>query len=120
MADALRLKQNRDFTRVYRHGRMQRGRWISLHAMRRRGRTAAEPPRVGFTVNRTIRGAVRRNRAKRLLRESFRLSDGQPEVGTDYIVAARWRADREPRLAELIDEMTTLFGSSDTSAPSER
>ncbi|NLA71051.1 MAG: ribonuclease P protein component [Clostridiaceae bacterium] len=110
VANAETLKKNREFSRVYRRGSYHSGRAIALHAYRRRGATAQNPSRIGFTVGRqAIRGAVRRNRAKRLLRESFRLSHVELKTGFDLIVTARWNYEKEPALTVLIEETEQLL-----------
>ena len=109
MATADSLKRNREFSRVYRVGSYQSGHWIGIHAYKRRGARAQEPTRVGFTVSRIITGAVGRNRAKRLLRESFRLSSVQMATGYDLILTARWQADKEPLFASLRAETDQLL-----------
>lgn len=109
MAVAERLKRNREFSRVYRLGSYQAGHWIGLHAYKRRGAQAKKPSRLGFAVSRVNKGAVRRNRAKRLLRESFRLSGVQMADGFDLIMTARWQADKEPAFASLLAETDQLM-----------
>jgi len=49
--------------------------------------------RLGLLVGRRCGGAVRRNRMKRLLRESFRRNRGMLSVGCDVVVIPRsgWR-----------------------------
>ena len=42
--------------------------------------------RLGVSVNKSLGGAVVRNRLKRLIREVFRLSQGQIPAGFDYVV----------------------------------
>lgn len=109
MTRAERLTNNRDFTRVYRKGTWKRGRFIGLHFLKRRGRYAAEPARVGFTVNRSLKNAVERNRMKRLLREAFRLTQLVIIPGVDIVVSGRWKKESEPRLTDLIDEFQKLI-----------
>jgi len=46
----------------------------------------AEPPRVAFVAGRSVGNAVRRNRAKRRLREALRLV--AVPGGKDYVVVA--------------------------------
>jgi ribonuclease P protein component len=45
--------------------------------------------RVGVTAGRSVGGAVQRNRAKRLLRESMRMSLPSIQTGWDLILIAR-------------------------------
>lgn len=117
-ASADRLKRNRDFSRVYRHGKSYRGRWISLHVNRRRRARTIENTRIGFAVSRSVRGAVQRNRVKRLLRESFRLRHVDLMPGFDLIVTNRWQPAEEPSLNALIEEMDRLLIESGVARPS--
>ena len=77
-----RLRNRRDFDRVFRHP--------SVRLTRGPLRLVARPnalgvARLGIVVaKRMIKHAVGRNRAKRVIRESFRLSSGLP--GMDIIV----------------------------------
>ena len=47
------------------------------------------PPRAGFVAGRKVGGAVRRNRARRLLREAWRALAPGVSDGHDVVVVAR-------------------------------
>ncbi len=65
-----RLRQRREFLRVYQEGRRVGGRYFGLFYLR----GAGDRHRLGLTVPRQVGGAVVRNRVKRRLREIFRLN----------------------------------------------
>ena len=46
------------------------------------------PARLGLVASRKVGGAVERNRAKRLLREAFRLHKADLEPGVDFVIIA--------------------------------
>lgn len=48
--------------------------------------------RLGITVTKKIGGAVRRNRARRVIFEAYRLLEPQLPTGYDFVIVARTRA----------------------------
>lgn len=99
-----RLKVPKEFRRVYEHGRKTVG--ASLILWHRAGEPAAGP-RLGLSVSSKVGNAVRRNRLKRLLREAFRLHQGDLAPGLELVAYPRpgcsWKgyADAERDLLEL-------------------
>ena len=79
------LRMNYEFSRIYRKGRFVAGRHVVLHYLRRPG----NPKRLGVTTSRQVRSSVRRNRIKRLLRESYRQIENQIPEGYDLILVGR-------------------------------
>ena len=81
-----RLKLGRDFARVKQSGRrLVNGcliaNWLTL--------TEESASRVGVVVSKKVGGAVVRNRAKRLLRETFRVHQHEFKQPLDLVLVAR-------------------------------
>ena len=81
-----RLKQGRDFSRVKAQGRRAVhgcliANWLTL--------PPGSPSRLGVVTSRALGGAVVRNRARRLLRESYRLHQHQLCQPVDLVLVAR-------------------------------
>jgi ribonuclease P protein component len=61
-------------------------------------------PRFGISLSRAVGNAVRRNRIKRLLRESFRLHQYDLPVGYDFVVTVR---PHEPMILAEYQKLVT-------------
>jgi ribonuclease P protein component len=83
---ANRLSRSRDFDAVYRRGRSVSSRFLVLYWF-----PQEEPadPRFGFSVPKSVGGAVERNKIKRQLREVWRVRLGQVAPGNDYVLIVR-------------------------------
>jgi ribonuclease P protein component len=83
---AARIKQGRDFTRVRQAGeRMVVGCLIAnWHRL-----PSGAPSRLGVVTSGRIGGAVVRSRARRLLRETFRVHQRELAVPVDLVLVAR-------------------------------
>lgn len=91
----------------------QQGKRIDRPALTVLWSAAERPRRVGFAVSRQIRGAVRRNRARRRLKEAFRAGrDAAPGRVTLVVIAKRGALDESlPALtAQLRDALGAIPG----------
>lgn len=99
----MRLRNSEDFRLVYERGRRLDGSWMTVFVLPNR----LDNHRLGITASRkTARGAVKRNRAKRLLREVFRLNSA--ELNTlqykyDWVLNAK-RALPEVKVFKPLEE----------------
>ena len=98
-----RLTAARDFEATFRGGQCWHGRYMVLWL--REGPGAAG--RLGVVAGRKVGGAVERNRAKRRLREVYRLNRQRLRPGYDVVLVAR-RAIGSAPWGELVAELMAL------------
>lgn len=79
------MNRNQDFQRLYRFGAFCSLGFAVLYAMPNQ---RAEN-RLGITAGKKIGNAVKRNRAKRLIREAYRAVEADLPIGLDIVVVAR-------------------------------
>jgi ribonuclease P protein component len=89
----------------------QQGKRIERPALIILWRESEAPRRAAFAVTRSLRGSVRRNRARRRLREAFRVArEAAPERVDVVVIAKRGALDEPwPRLtAQLTDALGAI------------
>jgi ribonuclease P protein component len=82
------LNENYGFRRLYKTGKCSVQPHIAVYTRKNR----LGHNRLGITTTKKIGNAVARNRARRLIREAYRLSERQIPTGIDIVVVARQRA----------------------------
>jgi ribonuclease P protein component len=91
----LRLRSAKDFERVWREGQSHAHPLVVLVSCRRPlaaelpDAEAVPPTRFGFVAGKKVGSAVKRNRAKRLLREAVRTRQEALAGGWDLVFVAR-------------------------------
>ena len=105
---AVPLTRNTDFRRLYKRGRSLIDRNLVVYYSKNK----LGINRIGFTVGKKIGGAVVRNRAKRLMRESFRLLEPRMRVGFDFVLVSRSRLPHLRRQA-IDASLSRLLGGAD-------
>ena len=88
MKKTVTIKQNHEFRRLYNKGLSAVTPSVVVYCRKSR----FEHNRLGITVSTKLGCAVKRNRARRRLRELFRLAQPQMKQGYDVILVARTRA----------------------------
>jgi ribonuclease P protein component len=83
---ANRLSRSRDFDAVYRQGRSVSSRFLVLYWFPQEEQAE---PRFGFSVPKSVGGAVERNKIKRQLREIWRERLAAVASGNDYVLIVR-------------------------------
>lgn len=98
------IKKNYEFVRIYKKGRFYAGRYIVIYILKNNfGKN-----RLGITVNKKVGKSVRRNRMKRLIRESYRFYEDFIPAGLDIVFVAR-SVESEYGFAEIRKEMKFLL-----------
>ena len=102
---AARIKQARDFARI-----KQRGERIAIGCLIANWQAlpTAARSRVGVVTTKRLGNAVARNRARRLIREMFRLHQHDFATGVDLVLVARPSIVEKGFAAVERDFLTTL------------
>ena len=100
----LRLVHKRDFERVYREGLRVRGPTLLVVG----APNGLPHSRLGLSVGKSIwKGAVERNRVRRVFREAFRLERAELPAGLDIVMIGAVQG-LDPRLADTRRELVEL------------
>lgn len=104
-----RLRKSREFQALFKNSHQFHGKVLSISWRR----TSSVFLRLGITVNKKQGDSVRRNRFKRLVRESFRLSKLDGLQGIDLNVRPRGRNATAfpPSFAEVLADFQAFFAS---------
>ncbi|MBC8123551.1 MAG: ribonuclease P protein component [Gemmatimonadaceae bacterium] len=101
-----RLRASRDFEQVYRQGKRYGGSLLNVFVLG----CEPGPTRIGITASRKVGNAVRRNRLKRLVRESLRPLVLKLTDGFKIVVVVRPRPGSEnPSLLQMGEEISSLL-----------
>lgn len=79
------LRNDKDFSKIYKRGKSVGDRYVVLF-YRKNG---LPYNRTGFLASKKVGNSVQRNRAKRLMKESYRKFEGNLPTGYDFIIIAR-------------------------------
>ena len=79
------LKKNNEFRTIYKKGRYKAGKYLVMYVMPNK----KDINRIGITTGKRFGNSVQRNRMKRIIRESYRLSRDRMKMGYDIIFMAR-------------------------------
>lgn len=112
MKHTVALKQNHEFRRLYQKGKRAVSPYFAVYCRR----TGREISRLGITTGVKLGNAVKRNFARRRIRELYRLHEGELLPGFDVVVVARTRCIYG-RWAELERSFLQLMRKLELAAP---
>ncbi len=114
------LTENHLYRKAYRAGGKKSARTVTVYVLkdraaalyRKRNPLKETINRVGISASKKIGGAVKRNRAKRVLREAYRQIDGAVGVRRGYlIVLVPHTAATVMKTADVVRDLTACFTS---------
>ncbi len=79
------LRRKEDFNRVYKKGKSTGDRYVVIFCLK----NDLGFNRISYLASKKVGNSVKRNRARRLMRESVRTTDFKLEQGYDIIIIAR-------------------------------
>ena len=82
-----KISKNREYKKIYNRGKSMVSPVIITYILKNRFNSV----RVGITTSKKIGNAVNRNRARRVIREAFRLLREKVNIGYDIVFVARTR-----------------------------
>ena len=85
MRDQRILRRQRDFDRVYRKGKSVGSRYVVVFTLKNH----LPYTRTAFLASKKVGNSVQRNRARRLMKESMRLTEIELPSGYDFVFIAR-------------------------------
>lgn len=102
------IKENRDFRRIYRKGKCYVSPSIVIYVEKNKNNNL----RYGITTGKKVGNAVKRSRARRIIRASFRSISENVKKGYDFIFVARTKT---PFLksTDIEKDMLRLFKKAD-------
>ena len=104
LSSACRMKDARDFARVYDNKLRAADGWLLIYA----AENSLGQTRFGVSVSRKVGKAVVRSSVKRLLREAFRLSQQDLPGGLDLVLIPQRQQVETARLADYQKSLVDL------------
>jgi len=98
------LRYKKDFDRLYKRGRSSGDKYVVVFHVA----NGLPYTRKAFLASRKVGGAVARNRARRLMKESFRKIEKRVKTGKDILLIAR-NTITDKRCAEIEESMRRAF-----------
>ncbi len=105
MKQTISLNKNELFLQVYRKGKRSYHPNYTLHCLP----NGLSVNRLGIKAGKKLAGAVRRNRVRRLLKESYRLLEPELKTGYDLVFAAKDGCLSSDSLQETMGAMRQLL-----------
>lgn len=106
MGKIITIKNNREFQYIYRRGRYAVSKALTVYMLPNN----MQVNRIGITASKHYGKSVKRNRIRRLIKESYRAIHDNLKIGYDFIIVARkTNKDDIPDFHKIYKELNYLF-----------
>lgn len=106
MGKVTRIKKNHEFQKIYRRGRFAVSKALTVYMHP----NFLSINRIGITASKKYGKSVKRNRIRRLIRESYKLLNDSLKTGFDFIIVARRVEDTDdPCFRQVYKELRFLM-----------
>lgn len=99
------LKKNYEFKNVLDKGKFYRGKYITFYITKNK----KEKNIIGIAISKKIGKATKRNRLKRLIRESYRLQKEKLNKGYNFVFLWNKNQMQDCKCNEVQEDMKKLF-----------
>ena len=109
MAKIVSIKENHLFSKLYAKGKRQAAKNVTVYAL---PNFKGSDSRLGITVSKKLGGAVQRTRARRLIREAFRLLSGERAFARPYLIVVVARGalmEKGRKMGEVKSDLSYAF-----------
>ena len=98
------INRNAEFKRIYKKGTPFIGKYIIVYVFQNK----RSHNRIGITVSKKLGSAVIRNRVRRMIAESYRLSGANYKTGYDFVFVGRGRSV-SVKMQDIMECMNDIF-----------
>ena len=109
-----KIVNKKQFAEVFKNGIKINGFFLKIHVL-----SQEKEKKIGIVISRKIKGAVKRNRYKRLIREYYRLNQNKISEGTKIVVVV-YKDIKPDKYGVVEKEISKLLKKAEKTSKNEK